>query len=81
MAWDDQRDVMPRVNYSLLKRPDLERMLQEQAAEIDGMKQVFYRETDALRDQLQVLNAENRALKAAAAGKPLPPPQAAPPAG
>jgi|GEM_PF-3929764 len=79
MAWpEDPKNTLPRANYASLKRPELERMLQEQANEIDSMKQVFYRETDALREQLQVLNAENRALKSAAEGKPLPAPQVSP---
>lgn len=52
-----------RGGLSGYKRAELERMLEEQANTIASMKRVFYRDTEELRDQLMVLNAENRCLK------------------
>jgi chromosome segregation ATPase len=52
-----------RGGLSGYKRAELEHMLEEQANTIASMKRVFYRDTEELRDQLMVLNAENRCLK------------------
>ncbi len=57
-----------RGGLSGYKRTELERMAEEQANTIASMKRVFYRDTDELRDQLMVLNAENRSLKEQLAG-------------
>ncbi len=52
-----------RGGLSGYKRAELEHLLEEQANTIASMKRVFYRDTEELRDQLMVLNAENRCLK------------------
>lgn len=52
-----------RGGLSGYKRAELEQMAEEQANTIASMKRVFYRDTEELRDQLMVLNAENRCLK------------------
>lgn len=52
-----------RGSISGYKRSELERLLEEQNNTIADMKRVFYRETEELRDQLMVQNAENRCLK------------------
>lgn len=52
-----------RGSISGYKRSELERLVEEQKNTIADMKRVFYRDTEELRDQLMVQNAENRSLK------------------
>ena len=56
-------EAFPRGGLGGLKRAELERMVEEQTNTIASMKRVFYRDTEELRDQLMVLNSENRCLK------------------
>ncbi len=58
-----QSDETPRVDYSGCRRPELVAIATEQAQSLSDMRTVLYRETDALREELRMLQAENRALK------------------
>lgn len=66
---DRQRDkkgyctATPPVDFAGYKRGELIAIATEQAQELADMRCVLYRETDALREELQVLQAENRALR------------------
>ncbi len=66
---DRQRDkkgyctAPPPVDFAGYKRGELIAIATEQAQELADMRCVLYRETDALREELQVLQAENRALR------------------
>lgn len=53
----------PPVDFASYKRGELIAIATEQAQELSDMRCVLYRETDALREELQVLQAENRALR------------------
>ena len=58
-----QSDETPRVDFSGCRRSELVAIATEQAQSLSDMRVVLYRETDALREELRMLQAENRALK------------------
>lgn len=60
-----QSDETPRIDFSGCRRPELIAIASEQEQSLLDMRAVLYRETDALREELHMLQAENRALKEA----------------
>ena len=63
MARQPDEHASPRVEYSGYRRSELVAIATEQAQSLADMRSILYRETDALREELRILQAENRALK------------------
>lgn len=60
---DRQLGETPRMDFTGCRRQELIAIATEQAQSLSDMRMVLYRETDALREELRMLQAENRTLK------------------